>query len=172
LLPLRIALPTALVAAALLTSPAAAHEPSLRTAAVDGGAVAATVTGGVRTGVWRLVVRRLHGGARLIVRIERGDIAWGGRVVAQRRVGDRWLTTASAHLDAAGQLPRTVCAPDIRACAVAGTILAPHPGAQDLEAGFRLAGGGTWTVTGTVRQASEPFVYGAWRASGTDTLRF
>lgn len=175
--PLRSARPAALLAAVLTiliaAAPAAAFGPALRTAAVDGGVVSATVTGTVRTGQWRLIVSRPGGTERLRVFIERGDIDWGGAAVVQRRSADgRWVTVVRERLDGEGRLAHTLCASAIGACVAARTVIAPHPGAQDLQAGFRLQGHGRWTVTGAVRQASEPFIYGRWLDSPVDDLRF
>lgn len=171
-----LVLATAVLVALLGTvpaGPAAAFGPSLQTAAVDGGAVSAIVTGTLRTGAWRLIVSRSGGSERLRVFIERGDIEFGGAVAVQRRAADgRWVTVVRERLDGEGRLAHTLCASAIGACAVAGTVVAPHPGAQDLRAGFRLSGHGRWAVTGGVRQASEPFILGRWLDAPVDDLRF
>jgi len=170
--PLRIALPLALVAALLVAAPVAATGPVLRTASLADGHVQASVAGTIRTGAWRLFVRRPGAAQRLRVFIERGDIWWGGRVSVQRLVDGRWVTTERRSLDHDGRLDRTVCATGIRACVLGGSVRPPRPGAQRLAATFRLRGGGHWTITGAVRQASEPFILGPWIPDRADDLAF
>ncbi|MFN8622914.1 MAG: hypothetical protein U0869_19425 [Chloroflexota bacterium] len=176
----RLALALTLAAGILATIPAVPAAataatftaPRLQTAAIDGGIVSATVPGTIRTGVWRLTIRKPGATERIRVFIERGDVAWGGWVAVQRNVAGTWSTVSRSRLDDAGELRRTVCAPAIGACVPAGTVIAPHPGAQDLESAFRITGRGTWVINGAVRQASEPFIYGRWLSSGRDDLRF
>ena len=171
--PPRLALPLALMAVLLATAPAAAFTPSLRTASLADGRTHASVVGSVRTGAWRLVVTRPGVAARLMVYLERGDVRWRGRVVVQERQDGRWVVTAREPLDRAGRLGSAVCAPALDACVVAGSVRPAIPGgAQRLAAGFRLEGGGSWSIAGGVRQATEPFVLGRWLATPGDDLRF
>ena len=138
--------------------PPVPSSPTLRTASLDSGLVQASVAGTIRTGAWKLVVDRPGATQRLRVFIERGDIWWGGKVVVQRLVDGRWVTSQRRDLDHAGQLRHTVCADDLGVCVLGGSIKAPQPGAQRLAATFRMHGHGTWSLTGSVRQASEPFI--------------
>jgi len=170
--PLRIALPLALAATLLAAVPASAFGPTLRTASVGNGQVQASVAGTIRTGAWRFVVTRPGATQRLRVFIERGDIWWGGKVTVQRRVDGRWVTTQRRSLDHEGRLDRTLCASGIGACALGGSVRPPQPGAQRLAATFRLHGHGHWTLTGAVRQASEPFILGPWIPDAAEDLAF
>jgi hypothetical protein len=170
--PLRLALPIALLAATLIASPAASFAPTLRTASLSGGSVQASVGGTIRTGAWKLVVRRPGVGQRLRVVIERGDIWWGGHVLVRQKGRDGWTTVERVSLERNGQLDRTVCAEALDACILRGSIRPPRPGAQRLEAAFQLRGGGNWRLVGSVRQASEPFILGPWIAAETERLSF
>jgi hypothetical protein len=171
--PLRLAVSLALVGTIAAAAPASAFTPSLRTVSVDDGRTDATVVGSLRTGAWRLVVTRAGVAARLVVYLERGDVRWRGRVVAQERQEGRWVVTERAALDAAGHLGRSVCAPKLDACVPAGSVRPAIPGgAQRLAATFLLDGGGSWTIAGGVRQASEPFVLGRWIDTPVDDVRF
>lgn len=172
--PLRLALPLALAATLLAAIPTSAFSPSLRTAAVSGGTVQASVAGTQKTFVWRFLVEKPGASQRLRVFLERGDVAWGGFVSVQRRIGGRWVTTQRERLDGAGRLHTTVCADQIAACVLAGTVKPAIPGgAQRLEATFRLKGHGTWTIGGSVRQSlSDPWIYGPWIAATPESLRF
>ena len=172
--PLRLALPLALVATLLGAMPASAFSPSLRTAALDGGVVSATVSGTTRTFVWRFLVERPGATQRLRVMLERGDVAWGGFVSVQERINGRWATVERERLDGAGRLHKTICAERIGACVLAGTVKPAIPGgAQRLAATFRLHGHGSWTLMGAVRQSEqEPWVYGQWHATAVEDLAF
>lgn len=172
--PLRPALLLALAATLLAATPTAAFSPSLRTAAVSGGTVQASVAGTHRTFAWRLLVEQPGASQRLRVFLERGDVAWGGAVSVQQRVAGRWMTVERERLDGAGRLHRTVCAERIGACVLSGTVKPAIPGgAQRLQATFRLKGHGTWTIGGSVRQCpSDPWVYGPWIAAIPDAVRF
>ena len=172
--PLRLALPLALAATLLGALPASAFCPSLRTAALDGGVVSATISGTARTFVWRLLLERPGATQRLRVSLERGDVHWGGGVAVQERIGGRWATVERERLDDAGRLHQTICAERIGACVLAGTVTPAMPGgAQRLAAIFRLHGHGTWTLTGAVRQCEqEPWVYGPWQRADVEDLRF
>jgi len=171
--PLRIALALAVAASLFASAPsAAAAGPTLRTASLDGGHVQASVAGTFRTGAWKLVISKVSVSERLRVFIERGDIFWGGKVAVERMIDGRWVTTNQARLDRHGRLSRTVCASDLDACVMAGTVLAPHPGAQRLAATFRLYGHSTWALTGAVREQSEPFILGPWLPDTTESLTF
>ncbi len=172
--PLRIALPLALAATLLAAAPApaSAFGPTLRTASLDNGQVQASVVGTIRTGAWRFIVSRPGATQRLRVFIERGDIWWGGKVSVQDLVDGRWVTTERRALDHDGRLDRTVCADGIRACVLGGSVKPPRPGAQRLAAAFRLHGHGHWTLTGAVRQASEPFILGPWIHDAAEDVAF
>ena len=170
--PLRIALPLALVATLLMGAPAAAAGPVLQTASLADGRVQASIAGTIRTGAWRFIVTRPGASQRLRVFIERGDIWWGGKVIVQRRVDGRWVTYQRRDLDHDGRLDRTVCAPHIDACVLAGSVRPPRPGAQRLAAAFRLQRHGHWMLTGSVRQASEPFILGPWIPDEVEELTF
>jgi hypothetical protein len=130
------------------------------------------VAGTFRTGAWRLTVTQPGSRQRLRVFIERGDIDWGGRVSVQRLIDGRWVTTQRRSLDRDGRLDRTLCADAIDACVLGGTVRPPEPGAHRLVAGFRLHGHGRWTLTGAVRQASEPFILGPWLTADAERLTF
>ena len=171
---MRLALPLALVATLFAAIPAgAAFSPTLRTAALAGGTVQATVSGTNRTFVWRFLVERPGATQRLRVFLERGDVQWGGSVSVQERLGDRWVNVKRIRLDGQGRLGTTVCAEHIDACVLAGTVRPAIPGgAQRLAATFRLGGHGRWTLTGSVRQATEPWVYGPWLRARVEDLRF
>ena len=152
--PLRLALPLALAATLLGAMPASAFSPALRTAALDGGLVNATVSGTARTFVWRFLVERPGATQRLRVMLERGDVAWGGCVSVQERIGGRWVTVERERLDGAGRLHQTICAERIDACVLAGSVRPAIPGgAQRLAATFRLRDHGSWTLT--ARSASR-----------------
>jgi hypothetical protein len=172
--PLRLALPLALAATLLAAIPTSAFSPSLRTAAVSGGIVQASVAGTHKTFVWRFLVERPGATQRLRVFLERGDVAWGGSVSVQERVDGRWVTVERDRLDGRGRLQETVCAEEIGACVLAGTVKPAVPGgAQRLQATFRLKGHGTWTIAGSVRQSvSDPWIYGPWIAATPDEVRF
>ena len=170
--PLRIALPLALAATLLAAASASASGPTLRTASLSNGQVQASVAGTIRTGAWRFVVTRPGAAQRLRVFMERGDIWWGGNVKVQRLVDGRWVTTGRRSLDHDGRLDRTLCASGIGACVQGGSVRPPQPGAQRLAAAFRLHGHGHWTLTGAVRQASEPFILGPWIQDAAEDLSF
>ena len=170
--PLPIALPIALAAIVVAAVPAGAFAPALLTASLDGGQVQASVLGTLRTGAWKLVLTMPGATERLRTVLERGDIWGGGFVLVERREGDRWVTVERRSLDRHGRLDQTVCAPAIDACVLAGTIRAPQPGAQRLAAAFRVRGHGHWTLTGSTRQASEPFILGPWLDAPVEDLRF
>jgi hypothetical protein len=170
--PLRIALSLAVAASLFAAAPASAAGPTLRTASLDGGHVQASVAGTYRTGAWKLVIGRPGSPERLRVFIERGDVFWGGKVVAQRFIDGRWVTMRRERLDHDGRLAHTLCASELGACVTGGTVLAPHPGAQRLAATFRLNGHGTWSLTGSVREQSEPFILGPWLPDTVESLTF
>ena len=170
--PLRIALPLALAVSLFAAAPASAASATLRTASLDNGMVQASVAGTIRTGAWKLVVTQPGATQRLRVSIERGDIWWGGKVIVQRLVDGRWVTSQRRNLDHAGQLRSSVCADDLGVCVLGGSVRAPRPGAQRLAAAFRMRGHGTWALAGSVRQASEPFILGPWVPDATEELAF
>jgi hypothetical protein len=171
---LRLALPLALAATLLAALPTSAFSPALRTAAVSGGVVQASVVGTQKTFVWRFLVARPGASQRLRVVLERADVEWAGSVAVQQRVAGAWVTVEKRRLDAAGHLRTTVCAEQIDVCVPVGTVRPAIPGgAQRLQATFRLKGHGAWTIDASVRQSlSDPWIHGPWIAATPDTVRF
>ncbi len=169
---LRLAFLLALAVSIVGTAPVGAFTPTLQTAAIDGGRIATSVNGVAETGAWRLALDMPGGAERLVLVVRRNDMRGEGFVAVQRLKSGRWATMERFGLDGDTHLVRTVCAPAIHACLLAGTVQPPQPSAQRLTAGFRVRGHGHWTLTGSVRQSREAFVLESWLDAPHEDLRF
>jgi hypothetical protein len=157
------------LAAVLLLPSLAAAAPGT-TASASGNRLTAAVTGGSRTGMWRIRVVAPGGGERIDFVLRTGDITWNGVVRVSRLSGGRW-TVAKTH-----QLTGSRSALHPASGAGAGvrwntsSFRLPTKGDARFSMTATLTRSGSYRVVGAVRNAAEAFSYGSWTAVGSSTV--
>jgi hypothetical protein len=133
--------------------------------ALVGDSLTVNVTGDRRTGVWRIRLVSPAGDKRTEFMLQRGDVSWSGWVRVSRRQGNSWSLVSRQRLDDALMGGPTVSGCRAGVCWDSKSLRLPRNGDGRFGVTVRLMQTGTYRVSGAVREASEPFIYGSWLVS-------
>jgi hypothetical protein len=131
-----------------------------------GETLTATVTGDVRTGVWRIRLVSPTGDKRVEFILRSGDVSWSGSVRVSRRQGNSWSLVSRHRLDDAFIGGPSVSGCNAGVCWDSNSLRLPRNGDGRFGVTVRLTQSGTYRLSGAVREASaDAFVYGNWLVS-------
>jgi hypothetical protein len=166
--PLAIAGGVALAAILLLPSLAAAAPGA--SASVSGDRLTATVSGGSRTGMWRIRVVAPGGRERIDFVVRTGDITWNGIVRVSRLTDGRWTVVGKRQLSGTRSALEPASGSGAGVRWSTSSFRLPSKGDARFSMTARLTRSGTYRVVGAVRNAVEAFTYGSWTAVGSSTV--
>ena len=131
-----------------------------------GDTLTATVTGDIRTGVWRVRLISPAGDKRIEFVLRSGDVSWSGSVLLSRRQGNSWSLVSRQRLDGALAGDENVSGCGAGACWNSADLRLPRNGDARFGVTARLTQSGTYRIAGAVREATDAFVYDSWLVSG------
>jgi hypothetical protein len=137
---------------------------------LTGDTLRATVTGDERTGVWRVRVVSPAGNRRVDFVLRSGDINWAGVVRVSHKQGNSWSLVKQVRIDEALAGGPSVAGCNAGVCWDTSLFRLPRDGDARFAVSVQLYRGGTYQVSGGVRQASEAFIYDQWLTSGSQPV--
>lgn len=132
---------------------------------LSGDTLSAAVTGDARTGVWRVRMVSPNGDKRIEFVLRSGDIGWSGVVRVSRRQGNSWSLVSRQRLDDALAGGPSVGGCSAGVCWDSADFRPPRNGDARFGVTVRLTQGGSYRISGGVREATDAFVYDSWLVS-------
>jgi len=157
------------LAAFLLVPGLAAAAPGA-TATASGDRLTATVTGGSRTGMWRIRVVAPDGRERIDFVLRTGDVAWNGTVRVSHLSGGRWSLASSRHLSGTRSALNPASGSGAGVRWNTSSFRLPSKGDARFSIVATLSRTGAYRVVGSVRNAAEAFTYSPWTTVGSSTV--
>lgn len=150
------------LAGLLVVNPAVASAASAG-ARLTGDTLGAQVTGGERTGAWRIRIVNPAHSERIDFVLRAGDVAWTAVVRTQARTPSGWATTDRRRINGTYTGLRTASGEGAGVRWRSTDFRLPRGGDGRFAISVELTADGSYKVVGSLRNAVEAFSYGPWQ---------